>query len=109
MPERCSYFPAYEIMMDELRDYRFYTEDMVHPTQQAVEYIWDRFADAALTADAKALLPKVEKIVSAAAHRPFNPSSNEYRNFCSRCLAEAKTLSLIDFSAECAIFEQYSK
>ena len=103
------YFPAYEIVTDDLRDYRFYVEDMVHPTQQAVEYIWERFADAALTTQAKALLPKVEKIISAAAHRPFNPSSNEYRNFCSRYLAEAKALSSIDFSAECAIFEQYSK
>ena len=103
------YVPAYEIVTDDLRDYRFYAEDMVHPTQQAVEYIWERFADAALTTQAKALLPKVEKIISAAAHRPFNPSSNEYRNFCSRYLAEAKALSSIDFSAECAIFEQYSK
>ena len=107
--DNAEYFPAYEIMTDDLRDYRFYTEDMVHPTQQAVEYIWERFADAALTTQAKALLPKVEKIISAAAHRPFNPSSNEYRSFCSRYLAEAKALSLIDFSAECAIFEQYSK
>ena len=103
------YFPAFEIMTDDLRDYRFYAEDMAHPTQQAIEYIWEKFADAALTAEAKALLPKVEKIVSAAAHRPFNPSSNEYRNFCCRYLAEAKALSPIDFSAECAIFEQYSK
>lgn len=98
------YFPSYEIMTDDLRDYRFYGEDLVHPTPQAVEYIWEKFADAALTDNAKALLPRVEKIVAAAAHRPFNPESREYAQFCSRMLAAIDELPEVDFSAEREFF-----
>ena len=104
-----SYFPSYEIMMDELRDYRFYAEDMVHPSAQAVEYIWQRFIESALADSAVELLPKVEKIVAAATHKPFNPNSEEYATFCKRYLKEAQRLSMIDFSAECEVFERYSK
>ena len=104
-----SYFPSYEIMLDELRDYRFYAEDMVHPSAQAVEYIWQRFIESALADSAVELLPKVEKIVAAATHKPFNPNSEEYATFCKRYLTEAQRLSMIDFSAECEVFERYSK
>ena len=107
--DNVDYFPAYEIVTDDLRDYRFYADDLVHPSNQAIEYIWERFVSGALTADAQQLLPKVEKIVAAAAHRPFNPQSEEYKKFCTRYLADAKALSLIDFSSECALFEQYSE
>ena len=107
--DNVDYFPAYEIVTDDLRDYRFYADDLVHPAAQAIEYIWERFVSGALTADAQQLLPKVEKIVAAAAHRPLNPQSEEYKKFCTRHLAEAKALSSIDFSSECALFEQYSE
>ena len=103
------YFPAYEIVTDDLRDYRFYADDLVHPSAAAVEYIWEKFVSCALNSTAKQQLERVEKIVAAAQHRPFNPTSEEYKRFCSRFLSEAKTLSSIDFSAECAIFEQYSE
>lgn len=75
-PERCEYFPAYEIMMDELRDYRFYAEDMVHPSQQAVNYIWARFCDFALTASDRNLLEQKRKAFLQSRHRPIleNPS-----------------------------------
>ena len=75
------YFPAYEILLDELRDYRFYKEDMVHPTEQAVRYIWERFADFAIN-------PKEEPVMKAAAelkqmlqHRPVFPESEAFRRF----------------------------
>ena len=60
-PDRCEYFPAYEIMMDELRDYRFYAEDMTHPSDQAVNYIWERFCDFALPDSERPLLAEKEK------------------------------------------------
>lgn len=107
--DNADYFPAFEIVTDDLRDYRFYAEDMVHPSAQAVEYIWQRFIESALADSAVELLPKVEKIIAAAAHKPFNPNSEEYATFCKRYLKEAQRLSMIDFSAECEVFERYSK
>ena len=105
--DNADYFPAYEIVTDDLRDYRFYTDDLVHPSSQAVEYIWERFVESSLTADAQRVLPRVEKVVAAAMHRPLNPHSEEYKKFCRRYFEEAKTLSMIDFSGECAIFERF--
>lgn len=102
------YFPAYEIVTDDLRDYRFYSNDLVHPSSQAIEYIWEKFVASVCSEQAKQLMPKVAQIVAAAAHRPFNSQSEEYKNFCGKYLKEAKTLSEIDFSRECAIFEQLS-
>lgn len=107
--DNADYFPAFEIVTDDLRDYRFYAEDMVHPSAQAVEYIWQRFIESALADSAVELLPKVEKIIAAATHKPFNPNSEEYAKFCKRYLKEAQRLSMIDFSAECEVFERYSK
>lgn len=101
------YFPAYEIVTDDLRDYRFYADDLVHPSSQAIEYIWEHFVQSALSDSAKQTLDKVVKIVAAAAHRPFNPHSSEYHKFCQRNLEQAKALSMIDFSDECAIFERF--
>lgn len=103
------YYPAYEIVTDDLRDYRFYADDLVHPSSAAIDYIWEHFVQCALNESTRQLLAKVEKIVAAASHRPTNPSSEEYKKFCSRYLAEAKALSLIDFSSECAHFERYSE
>ena len=102
------YFPAYEIVNDDLRDYRFYADDLVHPSSQAVEYIYERFAEALFTEPTKVLLPKVRRVVAAAAHRPSNPDSDEYRAFCSNYLQQAAALTMVDFSRECALFEQYS-
>lgn len=105
--ENVDYFPAYEIVTDDLRDYRFYADDLVHPSNQAIEYIWNSFVASALTHEAQQLLPQVEKVVAAAAHRPLNADSQEYHTFCKRYFEQAKALSTIDFSSECAIFERY--
>ena len=69
---RCEYFPAYEILLDELRDYRFYAEDMTHPTAQAAEYIWERFQDFAVPAQYRGLIAEAEKAARAAQHRPLH-------------------------------------
>lgn len=101
------YFPAYEILTDDLRDYRFYADDLVHPSPQAIGYLWELFAKTALTDDARRRLPAVEAIVSAAAHRPLHPSSDEYRSFCRRQLAAIDTLPGIDFSREKEFFNRF--
>ena len=75
------YFPSYEILMDELRDYRFYKEDMLHPSEQAVQYVWERFTEAFLTPSAQSLMQEVAAIQRALAHRPFNPEGEKHLKF----------------------------
>ncbi|MDC6351282.1 GSCFA domain-containing protein [Zeaxanthinibacter sp. PT1] len=78
-----SYFPSYELMMDELRDYRFYTADMVHPNEIAINYIWERFRVSSIAADAYPIMEQVMAIRKGMAHRPFNPDSQTHRAFLS--------------------------
>ena len=98
------YFPAYEIMMDELRDYRFYAADMVHPSETAVQYIWERFGEAFFSEHTKSAIARIGKITAAANHRPLNPQSDEYKKFCIRMLDEIEKVKAefegIDFSKE---------
>jgi hypothetical protein len=76
-----SYFPSYEIMMDELRDYRFYAEDLLHPNSVAIDYIWRRFAVSLVSEDAFFTMNEVEAIQRDLSHRPFNTSSESYKKF----------------------------
>lgn len=78
------YFPAYEIVNDELRDYRFYREDMLHPTDQAVEYIWQRFGETFFSKQTVKFLEEWHPIKAALAHRPFNPEAEEYKKFLEK-------------------------
>lgn len=78
------YFPAYEIVNDELRDYRFYREDMLHPTDQAVEYIWQRFGETFFSKQTVKFLEEWRPIKAALAHRPFNPEAEEYKKFLEK-------------------------
>jgi hypothetical protein len=75
------YFPSYEITMDELRDYRFYGEDMLHPNQIAVDYIWEKFASAWISPAAFPVMEEVDSIRKSLAHRPFNPDSDSHQDF----------------------------
>jgi lysophospholipase L1-like esterase len=75
------YFPSYEIMMDELRDYRFYTEDMIHPNQTAINYIWEKFTDSWISENSKELMKEILTIQNGINHRPFNPDSEEHHQF----------------------------
>lgn len=104
--ERVVYFPSFEIMMDDLRDYRFYADDLTHPTPMAIDYIAERFFDAALSKDAKRLMAKVEDVVRAAKHRPTNPTSDAHRRFCAAQLRAIAELEDIDFTEERGYFEQ---
>ena len=103
------YFPAYEILTDDLRDYRFYADDLVHPSEQAMKYIWELFTAAAFTDAARRMLPLVEAVTTAVCHRPLHPESDEYRRFCRKQLEIIDSLKEIDFSRERAFFEQFLK
>lgn len=87
------YFPAYEIVNDELRDYRFYAEDMIHPSGQAVEYIWERLVDTYFSDDAKHYLEEWRPLKEALGHRPFNAESEEYRLFMQKTREKIAALS----------------
>jgi hypothetical protein len=75
------YFPAYEIVMDELRDYRFYAADMLHPSEQAVDYIWERLVAWCFSNEAITFMDEWRPIRQALTHRPFNPESEDYLRF----------------------------
>jgi hypothetical protein len=79
--ENAHYFPAYEILLDELRDYRFYKEDMVHPTEQAVRYIWERFVDFAVDPKEKSAMKAAAKLKQMLQHRPLFPESKAFQKF----------------------------
>lgn len=76
-----SYFPAYELLLDDLRDYRFYEEDMLHPSDQAVDYIWQRLSDEWMSDEVRSYLARWEPIRRSLAHRPLHPESPEYVSF----------------------------
>ncbi|QTE24080.1 GSCFA domain-containing protein [Polaribacter cellanae] len=76
-----SYFPSYEIMMDELRDYRFYAEDMIHPNKTAINYIWEKFVATWFTEDSKTTMQEVEMIQKGIAHKPFHENSEKHQKF----------------------------
>ncbi len=103
------YFPAYELLLDDLRDYRFYAEDMAHPSAQAVDYIWERFAEAALAPDLQALRPLLEALMRALSHRPLHPESDSYRAFCRKQLEQILSIERnhkVDLSTEKSIFRE---
>lgn len=79
-----SYFPAYELVMDELRDYRFYDRDLIHPNELAIDYIWEAFETVYLSSQAKELKERVVEIQRGLAHRPFNPDSTQHQQFLKR-------------------------
>jgi hypothetical protein len=75
------YFPSYEIMMDELRDYRFYADDLLHPNQMAIDYIWGQFVTSSVDEGAFTTMNKIESIQRDLSHRPFNPESESHQKF----------------------------
>ena len=105
--ENAHYFPSYEILIDDLRDYRYYAEDLAHPSKVAVDYVWERFCEAAICREAQERLPKIAQIVSAAEHKPFNPDSESHREFCRKMIAKTEAMGEIDFSLERSAFEKY--
>lgn len=89
-----TYFPGYEIVMDELRDYRFFDMDMIHPNELAVEYIWQIFQDCWINPTSLPVMNKVEEVQKALAHRPFNPNSEQHIQFLGKIEMKKKQLQL---------------
>lgn len=87
-----TYFPAYEIVNDELRDYRFYADDMLHPSSLAVEYIWQRMVETFFSDEAKTFLREWAPLKKGFSHRPLNPDGDEYKAFLAKLNAEAELL-----------------
>ena len=100
----CRYFPAYEIMMDDLRDYRFYDRDMTHPSETAADYIWERFCEWTIAPAATGTMRRIEALQQALAHRPIHPGSDAHKVFRQRLRGEIQALSEtypeLDFSEE---------
>ena len=92
LTQSVAYFPAYEIVNDELRDYRFYKEDMLHPSDQTVEYIWQRLSEVYLSDEAKAFIKEWAPLKAVLHHRPFNPNSDEYRVLMDKTMLKVAAL-----------------
>ena len=80
-PDHVFYFPSYEIVLDELRDYRYYTDDMLHPSPLAVRYLWERFSEAFFSAETKQVITAIEDIIKGLSHKPFHPSRKRINAF----------------------------
>jgi len=87
------YFPAFEMMVDDLRDYRFYGRDRIHPTEEAEDYIWEKFAETHLDASTRKFIGQWDEILSALNHKPFHPESKAHRDFLAATLAKVEKLS----------------
>ena len=103
-PENVFYFPAYELVLDELRDYRFYAEDMVHPSEMAAQYVWERFSSVCFSAETLQIIEESENIRRALAHKPFHPDSEEYKRFLGQIVLKIDRLNgkypYLDFQKE---------
>ena len=108
-PDRVEYFPTYEIMNDELRDYRFYAADMLHPTEQAVDYIWERFSDTYFSQSTTDFITEWRPLKQALAHKVLDATSNDFIKFKQSSIEKlnliAKKYPLLDVTNELQHFE----
>ncbi|GAB4262684.1 MAG: GSCFA domain-containing protein [Saprospiraceae bacterium] len=104
------YFPAYELLIDDLRDYRFFAEDLSHPNRLALDYIWQRLTDTYFSPATKQLCEEIESLKRAGEHRPFHPASEKHRQFlrqqAEKCRQLAERNPHLDFSEELNYFER---
>ena len=103
------YFPAYELVMDDLRDYRFYAEDMVHPNYAATNYVWKKFIATCIDEPSQDLMKEINSINAAKSHKPFNPASEQHKKFLQINLERVKKMEAqfphIDFAEEKKYFD----
>jgi hypothetical protein len=108
--EKLFYFPAYELVIDDLRDYRFYAEDMVHPNYAATNYVWDKFVSTCIDEPSQQLMKEMNVINAAKSHKPFNPTSAQHKKFLQTNLEKVNRLQqaypYIDFREEIAFFKE---
>ncbi len=102
------YFPAYELVIDDLRDYRFFAEDLVHPNYQATQYVWEKFTEACMSEDTRILMKEIADINLAFQHKPFNPQTKQHQLFLQSYLGKTRSLkekySFLDLEQEMAYF-----
>jgi len=107
--EFCAYFPAYEIVMDELRDYRFYAEDMIHITDVAIDYIWEKFEESLIDKKSRQISTQVKKVIQAAGHKPLHENTGEYFRFLEQFQEKINSLEsnyeYLNFSVEKEYFK----
>lgn len=103
------YFPAYELVLDDLRDYRFFEKDMAHPNELAIEYIWKAFQTAYFSDSTRSILKQVKKVVQASLHRPFHPQTNTHQQFVKKQVAKIELLAqqypFLTLTKERALFQ----
>lgn len=104
------YFPAYELVIDDLRDYRFYNSDLVHPNEQAINYVFEKLMNSIFDDKTKELFEKIKEIISAKKHRPFNKNTEAYLKFktayMERCSQLQKDNPILDLKEEITWFEK---
>lgn len=109
--DKLYYFPAYELVIDDLRDYRFYAEDLVHPNYYATQYVWEKFVDSCIDDNTKKTMQEIAEINTAFNHKPFNAGSNQHKNFLMSYYNKVKQLqeeySYLDFTAELNYFSNH--
>lgn len=101
--DTCSYFPSYEIMMDDLRDYRFYKNDLLHPNDMAIDYIWEQFSKAYFSEESRDFNGQIKQFNQSINHRPFNPKSEKHQDFIKKLIEQIEEFekeSKIDYSKE---------
>lgn len=103
-PQQVDYFPTYELLLDELRDYRFFAEDMVHPSGTALSIVWQRFTEACLTTESHEVMTACQEVATALAHKPFRPDSEAYKHFLGQIVLKIERLNkkypYLDFQNE---------
>lgn len=105
--EHIYYFPSYELMMDDLRDYRFYKKDLIHPSEMAEEYIWDKFVRALVDLPTQEFMKEWQSIRQAIAHQPFHPETAAHQHFLKQTLAKLKALAdKADLQQEITLLER---
>jgi len=100
------YFPSYELMMDDLRDYRFYKEDLIHPTEQAENYIYDKFEEAFIGEEDRLLDLKIIELYKSIQHKPFNPNTAAHQKFLNKLVIKIKSMPpYLNFDPELEIIK----
>jgi hypothetical protein len=111
--ENAFYFPAYELVIDVLRDYRFYDVDLVHPNYAATEFVFEKFTSSFIDEESQTLMGEIKKIVSAYKHKPFHPSSKAHKNFLQMNFEHVHCLNekypYLDFNKEKEFFRKGEK
>ncbi len=89
---KTQYFPSYELVIDELRDYRFYKRDLVHPNEVATDFVWEKLSDKWISDETQKVIIEIEKLISASNHRPFNVQSDAHQKFIKKTISKLELL-----------------